>query len=81
LGYSHIIIDSLNNKGKLKVLALDCWKEKIRDLIKNFREISFEHIFQESNMEADQLSNASLQKKEGLISYNKWVEGAMGQTM
>jgi hypothetical protein len=81
LGDSRIIIDWLNNKGKLQVLALDCWKEKIRDLIKNFKEISFLHIFRESNVEADHLSKKALQHQEGLISYNKWVDGAMGQTM
>jgi ribonuclease HI len=45
LGDSQIIIDWLNNKGKLRVLALDRWQEKIIDFIKNFKEISFEHIF------------------------------------
>jgi ribonuclease HI len=81
LGDSRIVIDWLNNKGKLQVIALDCWKEKIRDLIKNFEEISFMHIFRDSNVEADLLSKMALQQKEGLISYNKWVEGSMGQTL
>lgn len=81
MGDSRIIIDWLNNKGKLQVLALDYWKEKIRDLIKKFEEISFEHIFRESNAEADHLSKTTLQHQEGLMSYNKWVDGVMGQTM
>ena len=36
LGDSNIIIDWLNNKGKLQVIALECWKDKITDLIKSF---------------------------------------------
>jgi ribonuclease HI len=81
LGDSRIVIHWLNNKGKLQVIALDCWKERIRDLIKNFEEISFTHIIRELNSEVDLLSKMALQQQEGKISYNKWVEGSMGPTL
>jgi ribonuclease HI len=81
LGDSRIVIDWLNNKGKLQVTSLDCWKEKIIDLIKNLEEISFMHIFLDSNLEENLLSKRCLQQQDCLISYNKLVEGSMGQTL
>jgi ribonuclease HI len=46
LGDSRIVIDRLNYKGNLKVFSLDCWKDRIRDLIKTSRAINFSHIYQ-----------------------------------
>jgi ribonuclease HI len=52
-GDSRIIIDWLNDKGKLQVNALECWKDRIRELNKSFSSINYTHIYRESNMEAD----------------------------
>jgi ribonuclease HI len=81
LGDSRIVIDWLNYKGNLQVFALDCWKDRIRDLIKNFRAINFSHIYRELNREADLLSKKAIQQQEGKITYNKWVEGKEGPTL
>jgi ribonuclease HI len=81
LGDSKIVIDWLNDKGILQVCALDCWKDRIRDLIKNFREISFTHIYRDFNREADLLSKQAIQQQEGKISYYTWVDGKEGPTL
>jgi ribonuclease HI len=81
LGDSKIVIDWLNDKGSLQACALESWKNRIRDLIKNFREISFAHIYREYNREADLLSKQAIQKPEGKISYYTWVDGKEGPTM
>jgi hypothetical protein len=46
-GDSRIIIDWLNYKGKLQVISLDCWKDRIRDLSKTFRSINYSHIYRD----------------------------------
>jgi hypothetical protein len=81
LGDSRIIIDWLNNKGKLQVNALECWKDRIKELNNAFSLISYTHIFRESNMEADLLSKRSLQEQEGKIKYHKWIDGHEGPTL
>ena len=55
-GDSKIIIDWLNNNGKLQVIALECWKDRIMDLIKAFTQIIFSHVYRETNEETDILS-------------------------
>ena len=77
-GDSKIVIDWLNNRGKLHVLSLVRWKDRIKDLTLAFNSISFTHIYREQNKEADYLSKKALQMQEGKISYNKWIEGNKG---
>jgi ribonuclease HI len=78
LGDSRIIIEWLNNKGKLQAISLMAWKDRIRLLQSTFRKLSFNHIYREYNKEADHLSKVALQKKAGIITYNHWVEGHEG---
>jgi hypothetical protein len=80
-GDSRIIIDWLNQKGKLQVISLECWKDRIRDLSKAFRTINFTHIYRDINKEADILSKKALQMQEGKIVYNQWEEGNEGPTL
>jgi ribonuclease HI len=80
-GDSRIVIDWLNNKGNLQVISLDCWKERIRDLNKNFSSINFSHIYRDYNKEADLLSKQALQMQEGKIAYNHWEGGNEGPTL
>ena len=63
LGDSKIVIDWLNNKGALQVVTLDSWKDRIFELIKLFRTISFAHILREESQEADSLSKQVPQKQ------------------
>jgi ribonuclease HI len=81
LGDSKIIIDWLNDKGNLQVNALECWKDRIRELHSSFSSIKYTHIYRESNMEVDKLSKKALLKPEGKINFNLWTEGQEGPTL
>jgi ribonuclease HI len=73
LGDSKVIIEWLNNRGRLQASAIEGWKLRTKELIKYFQEISFQHIFREFNKEADQLSKQAImnQKAEYHISSGK----------
>jgi hypothetical protein len=81
LGDSKIIIDWCNNRGKLQVISLNCWKVRFRELNKYFSKLSFSHIFREYNMEADKLSKKALKEPEGKIYYSQWEDGNEGPTI
>jgi len=66
---SRIFIDWLNHKCALKVLNLFYWKDRIKELIKYFRDLEFTHIYREFNQVADELSKKPLQQQEGKITY------------
>jgi ribonuclease HI len=80
LGDSRIIIEWLNNKGKLQAISLLAWKDRIRLLQHHFKKLNFTHIYREYNKEAYLLSKATLQKKAGMITYNHWLDGHEGPT-
>jgi ribonuclease HI len=73
-GDSKIVIDWLRGKGRLQVISLECWKDRLVELIKLFQHISFEHVFREDNSEADSLSKQALHKHPGKIIYFQCVE-------
>jgi hypothetical protein len=73
-GYSMIVIDWLRDKGHLQVISLESWKERLVDLIKLFQHISFDHVYREDNLEADNLSKQALHKQPGKIFYFQCVE-------
>jgi ribonuclease HI len=77
-GDSIIVIDWLNSRGKLQVISLLGWKDRIRELQSTFRKINFNHTYREHNKEADLLSKAALQKQAGIITFNHWVDGHEG---
>jgi hypothetical protein len=52
-GDTKIIIDWLNKKGQLQVIALECWKDRITELIQAFPRINCSHIYRELNVEVD----------------------------
>jgi hypothetical protein len=80
-GESKIIIDWLNHRGKLQVASLLGWKDRIRELQTFFRDISFSHIYQDQNKGTDLLSKIALQKQEGKITYNHWIDGHEAPTL
>jgi len=55
LGDSKIVVDWLNHKCNIYVTSLLGWMEKIRILITLFKDIRFDHIYREENVEADTL--------------------------
>jgi ribonuclease HI len=80
LGDSRIIIDWLNNKGKLQAIALECWKDRIFELIKGFTRNNFTHIFRELNEEVDHLSKSDLQEQAGNLTFYEWIDGHVRPT-
>jgi len=60
------------------VLAQECWKERISELINLFQNISFEHIYREDNTEVDRLSKLALSKDLGTIEYFQFEGGHEG---
>jgi ribonuclease HI len=78
LGDSKVVIDWLSKRGRLQASAIEGWKSRIKELIKPFQEISFEHIYREYNKEADLLSKQALWEPEGRITYYKWDNGTEG---
>ena len=64
LGDSKVVIEYLSNRGRLQVCAIEGWKARIRDLIKSFDLVSFEHIYKNFNNKV--LSFFSFYKKEPL---------------
>jgi ribonuclease HI len=78
LGDSKIVIDWLNRKGTLQVVTIDCWKDRINELIKYFMNISFSHVYREENQEANNLSKHALTMCPGNIAYNQWEGGHEG---
>jgi ribonuclease HI len=79
LGDSKVTIDWLNHKGNLQAINIEGWKLKILELVASFQGICFQHIFKESNEEADQLSKQALSVKKGRSSYFTW-DGETGGT-
>jgi ribonuclease HI len=73
-GDSMIVINWLRDKGRLQVISLECWKDRLVDLIKLFQHISFDHVYRDDNSEADNLSKQALQKQPGKIFYFQSVE-------
>jgi ribonuclease HI len=61
-GDSKIVIDWLQGKGRLQVVSLDCWKDRIIEIFKLFQKLTFTHVYREENKEADSLSKQALQK-------------------
>jgi hypothetical protein len=81
LGDSKIVIEWLNHKGSLQVVSLEIWKERIKDTLIYFRNISFAHIFREENQEANRLSKVTLTNLHGSIAYNLWEDGHEGPNL
>jgi hypothetical protein len=64
--------------GDLQSISLLAWKDRIRSLFSSFKNLSFNHIYREYNRYVDHLSKLALQKKEGIITYNLWIDGHEG---
>jgi ribonuclease HI len=77
-GDSKIIIDWLKGMGHLQVVALECWKDRIKEITKHFQKITYEHVYREGNTVADSLSKRALQQVPGKIIYYMCEEGHEG---
>jgi hypothetical protein len=78
LGDSKVVIEWLQRKGKLHATKIEGWKRRVRDMEKKFQGTYFQHIFRESNEEADRLSKRALEAPKGNLIYFTWnseIEG------
>jgi ribonuclease HI len=80
LGDSKIVIEWLKHNGNLQAINIEGWKRRIRDLASSFQGISFQHIFRESNEEADFLSKQALTAPRGRLTYYYWDGVMVGPT-
>jgi ribonuclease HI len=81
LGDSKVVIEWLDQKGKLQAINIEGWKSRIKDMIPTFKGIYFQHIFREANGEADQLSKQALTASKGRISYFTWDGKKVGPAL
>lgn len=72
MGDSKVVIDWLDQKGRLQVVSIEAWKRRIKELIPTFQCIHFHHIFRESNRVADQMSKIALSAVKGRLTYFSW---------
>jgi ribonuclease HI len=75
---SKVVIDGLNNSGKLQSITLVAWMDHINNLLHHFKKLIFTHTSREFNREADLLSKTALQKQKGMIIYTHWMDGHEG---
>jgi len=79
LGDSKVVIAWLENKGSLQVCAIEGWKERIRDMVKCFEFICYNHIPKDFNSEAGLLSKQAFGEPEGGIIYCHWNNNIAGR--
>ena len=57
----------INNRHCLQNIALEPWKNKVKDLLSDFLQVDIKHTWRDFNQDADYLSKQALQLKEGKI--------------
>jgi ribonuclease HI len=72
LGDSKVVIDWLGGKCHLQATQIEGWKRRTRILAQSFQDICFQHIYRESNAEADRLSKQALLAPKGRLTYYYW---------
>jgi ribonuclease HI len=74
-GDSKVIIDWINQKGQLHAVNIESWKIKTKELTRNFKDISYQHIYREHNKEVNLLSKRALKEPKGRLSVYHWDNG------
>ena len=69
------IINWLNRRSSLTLLALDGWCQCIHDMEPCFIQLKAVHIFREHNTKADSLSKEALTLASGLLQYIEFIDG------
>lgn len=70
---SQVVINWINHIGRMNVLALSPWLNKIRSLQPHFPGIQFLHVPREENGLADTLSKRALLSLEGTLFFELWA--------
>ena len=78
-GDSKVIIEWLNDRGKLDICTIEGWKNRIKVLSKKFQALSFDHIYKDFNIEAGKLSKEALLAPEGRLTYYQWEPKGVGR--
>lgn len=76
-GDSLVTINWANKKFDLQSIPLVHWCRRIEDLIPQFSDISFHHIFREQNGDADYLSKEALCGIEGILIVDEYIDGVL----
>jgi hypothetical protein len=79
VGDSKVVIAWLDNKDSLKVCAIEGWKLRLKEMVKDFEYIRLDHIHREFNTEADYLSKQASNEPEGGIMYYTWHNNREGE--
>jgi hypothetical protein len=75
---SKVIINWLNNQGKLQINTLLAWKDRISVLKQLFKDLSYSHSSREYNRDADHLSKSTLLGQAGVLHFSHWLDGHKG---
>jgi ribonuclease HI len=59
---SMLVVKQMNGEYKIKHPNLIPLAMKVKDLRKNFKSVSFAHVYREHNKEADKLANAAMDR-------------------
>jgi len=59
-------------KGNLWAINIEGWKRKTSELVSTFRAIHFQHIYRETNVEANRLSKQAILALSGKLFYYFW---------
>jgi hypothetical protein len=68
-------MDWLNQKYNIQAVNIEGWKRRTRQLASSFQRIYYQHIYRESNEEADKLSKRALSATKGRLNYYSWDGG------
>jgi hypothetical protein len=81
MGDLKVIIDWLDQKGRLQAINIEAWKIHIEELIQTFQSIQFHHIFRETNKITDHMSKRALTSVKGRLAYYTWYGEKAGPTL
>ena len=76
-GDSMVVISWVNRLYTLKILTLKHWCEEIFAMLQLVPPVTFNHIFREHNMLADDLSKKALKLEMGSGYYSEFLDGLM----
>jgi len=80
MGDSKVVIEWLKQEGRLNLVMIEGWKNRILELAASFQTINYSHIFREFNTVVDILSKESLQEPPGRLIYYRWSDGMKDHT-
>ena len=64
---SMLVVKQMRGEWKLKHPGLKPLAARVGELVREFRSVSFEHVYRESNKDADRLANEAMDKGMGIL--------------